>query len=49
LLKHLATELAGSGGDDALEASRRLEAIAYASSDRVSEIFDFAQQALQSS
>jgi hypothetical protein len=29
LLKHLATELAGSGGDDALEASRRLEAIAY--------------------
>ena len=49
LLKHLATELAGSGGDDALEASRRLEAIAYASSDRVSEIFDFAQKALQSS
>jgi hypothetical protein len=49
LLKHLATELAGSGGDDALEASRRLEAIAYAPSDRVSEIFDLAQNALQSS
>ena len=49
LLKHLATELAGSGGDDALEASRRLEAIAYASSDRVSEIFDLAQKTLQSS
>jgi hypothetical protein len=49
LLKHLATELAGSGGDDALEASRRLEAIAYAPSDRVSEIFDLAQKTLQSS
>lgn len=49
LLKHLATELAGSGGDDALEASRRLEAIAYASSDRVSEIFDLAKKTLQSS
>ena len=49
LLKHLATELAGSGGDDALEASRRLEGIAYGPSDRVSEIFDLAQKTLQSS
>jgi hypothetical protein len=43
LLKHVATELAGSGGDDALEASRRLDTIAYAPSDRVSEIFESAQ------
>jgi hypothetical protein len=49
LLKNLATELAGSGGDDALEASRRLEAVAYAPSDRVSEIFKFAQKGFQPS
>jgi hypothetical protein len=49
LLKHLATELAGSGGDDALEASRRLEAIAYAPSDRMSEIFESAQTGLHPS
>ena len=49
LLKHLATELAGSGSDDALEASRRLEAIAYAPSDRVSEIFAYVQKGLQPS
>jgi hypothetical protein len=50
LLTHLATELTGSGSnDDALEASRRLEAIGYAPSDRVSEIFDFAHKGHRSS
>ena len=45
LLKHLATELAGGGGDDALEASRRLEGIAYSASGRLSEVFEFAERA----
>jgi hypothetical protein len=49
MLKNIATELAQGGGDDALEASRRLEGIAYGPSDRVSETFDFAQRGLQPS
>ena len=49
MLKNIATELAQGGGDDALEASRRLEGIAYGPSDRLSETFDFAQKGLQSS
>ena len=45
-LKNIATELGeGGGGDDALEASRRLEGVAYSPSERVSEIFEFAQKA----
>jgi hypothetical protein len=49
VLKHIATELAQGGGDDALETSRRLEGIAYGPSDRLSETFDFAGQGLQPS
>jgi hypothetical protein len=45
MLKNIATELHEGGGDDALEASRRLEGIAYSPSDRLSEIFDLAQKA----
>jgi hypothetical protein len=43
MLKNIATELREGGGDDALEASRRLEDIAYSPSGRLSEIFEFAQ------
>jgi hypothetical protein len=43
MLKNMATELKQGGGDDALEASRRLEGIAYSDSERLSEIFEFAQ------
>jgi hypothetical protein len=49
MLKNIATELAEGGGDDELEASRRLQGIAYGPSDRLSEIFDFAQKGLQPS
>jgi hypothetical protein len=49
MLKNIASELALGGGDDALEASRRLEGIAYGPSDRLSETFDFAQKGLQPS
>ena len=45
MLKNVATELREGGGDEALEASRRLEGIAYSPSERVNEIFEFAQQA----
>ena len=48
MLKNISSELA-FGGDDELEASRRLEGIAYGPSDRLSETFDFAQGALQPS
>ena len=43
MLKNIATELREGGGDDALEASRRLEDIAYSPSERLSVIFAFAQ------
>ena len=43
MLKNIATELREGGSDDALEASRRLEDIAYSPSGRLSEIFEFAQ------
>jgi hypothetical protein len=43
MLKNIATELREGGGDDALEASRRLEDIAYLPSERLSQIFAFAQ------
>jgi hypothetical protein len=43
MLKNIATELREGGGDEALEASRRLEDIAYSPSGRLSEIFEFAQ------
>jgi hypothetical protein len=43
ILKNIATELREGGGDDALEASRRLEDIAYSPSERLSQIFAFAQ------
>ena len=46
MLKNIASELAQGGGDDALEASRRLEGIAYGPSDRLSETCDFAQKGL---
>jgi hypothetical protein len=49
MLKNIASELGQGGGDDALEASRRLEGIAYASSEQVSEAFSFAQKGLHSS
>jgi hypothetical protein len=49
MLKNIATELAQGVGDDALEASRRLEGIAYGPSDRLSETCDFAQKGLQPS
>jgi hypothetical protein len=45
MLKNIATELHEGGGDDALEASRRLEGIAYSPSEHLSEIFEFAQKA----
>jgi hypothetical protein len=45
MLKNIATELQEGGGDDALEASRRLEGIAYSPSERLNEIFEFAQKA----
>jgi hypothetical protein len=45
MLKNIATELREGGGDDALEASRRLEDIAYSPSERLSEMFEFAQKA----
>ena len=44
MLKNIAPELREGGGDDALEASRRLEAIAYAPSERLGEIFEVAQK-----
>ena len=43
--KNIASELAFVGGDDELEASRRLEGIAYSPSERLKEIFEFAQKA----
>jgi len=43
MLKNIATELREGGGDDGLEASRRLEGIAYSPSERLGEIFAFAQ------
>jgi hypothetical protein len=49
MLKNIATELGQGGGDDALEASRRLEGIAYAASGRLSETFEFARMGLQPS
>jgi hypothetical protein len=49
MLKNIVTELGEGGGDDALEASRRLEGIAYSPSERLSEIFEFAQTAFPSS
>jgi len=45
MLKNIASELREGGGDEALEASRRLEGIAYSASERLNEIFEFAQQA----
>lgn len=45
MLKNIATELHEGGGDDALEASRRLEGIAYSPSGRLSDVFKFAQKA----
>jgi hypothetical protein len=46
MLKNIATELQEGGGDDALEASRRLEGVAYSPSERLNEIFEFAQRAV---
>jgi hypothetical protein len=46
MLKNIATELQDGGGDDALEASRRLDGIAYSPSERLNEIFEFAQRAV---
>ena len=46
MLTNIATELQEGGGDDALEASRRLEGIAYSPSERLNEIFEFAQRAV---
>ena len=46
MLKNIATELQEGGGDDALEASRLLEGIAYSPSERLNEIFEFAQRAV---
>ena len=45
MLKNIATELRQGGGDDALEAGRRLEDIAYSPSERLSEVFEFAGKA----
>jgi hypothetical protein len=45
MLKNIATELREGGGDDALEAGRRLEDIAYSPSERLSEVFEFAGKA----
>jgi hypothetical protein len=44
MLKNIVPELREGGGDDALEASRRLDVIAYAPSERLSEIFEVAQK-----
>jgi hypothetical protein len=44
MLKNIAPELREGGGDDAVEASRRLDGIAYAPSERLSEIFEVAQK-----
>ena len=41
MLKNIATELHERGGDDALEARRRLEGSAW----RLSDVFKFAQKA----
>jgi hypothetical protein len=49
MLKNIATELAQGGGDDALEASRRPEGIAYGPSDRLSDTLDFARKGLEQS
>ena len=46
MLKNIATELQEGGGDNALEASRRLEGIAYSPSESLNEIFEFAQRAV---
>ena len=46
MLKNIATELQEGGGDDELEASRRLQGIAYSPSERLNEIFEFAQRAV---
>jgi hypothetical protein len=43
MLKNIAPELREGGGDGAVEASRRLDAIVYAPSERLSEIFEVAQ------
>jgi hypothetical protein len=45
MLKNIATELHEGGGDDALEASRRLEGIAYSPSGRLSDVFKLAEKA----
>jgi hypothetical protein len=49
MLRNISSELAFGGGDDELEASRRLEGMAYGPSDRLSETFDLAQKAVQPS
>jgi hypothetical protein len=49
MLKNISRELAFGGADDELEASRRLEGMAYGPADRLSETFDFAQKAVQPS
>jgi uncharacterized membrane protein YccC len=49
MLRNISSELAFGGGDDELEASRRLEGLAYGPSDRLSETFDLAQKAVQPS
>jgi hypothetical protein len=49
MLRNISSELAFGGGDGELEASRRLEGMAYGPSDRLSETFDFAQKAVQPS
>jgi hypothetical protein len=48
-LKNIATELRAGGGDEALEASRRLESIAYSPSERLTEIFEAAGKVVPSS
>jgi hypothetical protein len=45
MLKNIGPELREGGGDDAVEASRRIDRIAYLPSERLSEIFEFAQKA----
>jgi hypothetical protein len=49
MLKNIATELGQGGGDDSLEASRRLEGIAYGPEERLSKTFSLAKRSLQSS
>jgi hypothetical protein len=49
MLKNIATELGQGGGDDSLEASRRLEGIAYGPTERLSKTFSFAKRSLHSS